>query len=367
MPLSLPRTAWKTTASLPLATFAATLALSLASDDADACGGFFAKSADVPALEVEETLLVFDPVKGEEHFIREVTFKKGAATFGFVVPTPARPEVAKIANAPFQRLRDDFPMSGPQVLGGRGGLSDIGIGSGGTGKGGVEVLSRQRLGSFTAFVLAATDAGAMTKWLADNHFETTPASRDWLAHYVALHFYFVAFRFEPPTTKEKADSAGDAATPARSTSAETMRISFPTPVPYYPYLEPAHAPTDGPRVLSVWLVTPHEMTPVAAVDEGGHHQWKRPWLEGFGKRVSVASLKETVGPSLGALLPAGTKASADDGNEPSLSVQTFEDQKTSRGGWGDVVLVPNAPVALDAAALAARRPFFALLEPEAGR
>jgi hypothetical protein len=367
------------TSSPALAVLASSLALAaslvLATDDAGACGGFFvAPGPDVPSLEVEQTLIIHDPVKQVEHFVREVTFRQASTTFGFVVPTPTRPEVAKVADAPFLRLGKEYPLREVQRSRGLGGIG-LGSGGGGGSPSGVEVLSKQKLGSFTVFVLAATDAAGLKRWLDSNHFQTTPQSEAWLKHYVDLRFHFVASRFDPPAT------AKDAGAPPSAVHAETLRITFPTPVPYYPYLEPEH-PTPSsappgmqnvdttpkrPRVLAVWFIAPREATPVAAFTGGGipvpAPQWKRPWLEGTPTRTPLATVKTAVGKSLEALLPAAVASDAGDDEGSSLSMQVFEDQKTSRKGFGDVVFVPNAPVTLSDAELASRRPFFALLDP----
>ncbi len=50
----------------------------------------------------------------------------------------------------------------------------------------------------------------------------------------------------------------------RATGSETVRISFSTPHPYYPYLEPAGSRSMPRRLLQVWLVTDEPMRPVAA-------------------------------------------------------------------------------------------------------
>lgn len=331
--------------------------------DAAACGGFFAaRGPDLPALEVEQTLIIHDPAKQVEHFVREVSFRKGNTTFGFVVPTPSRPEVAKVDDAPFRRLQKEFPFRPPsRGFGGLGG--GAGTGSGLGAPAGVQVLSQQKLGSFTAFVLAATDAGGLEKWLAQNKFETTPASAAWLAHYVKSRFYFVAFRFDPPTKGADAKAAGDAA----PVTSETMRISFATPLPFYPYLEPDHPSKDASssRVLDVWLVAPSTFTPVAAVQAAdGPLRWKEPWLEGASTTADVASLRATLGRSLASLLPTPRKPP--EGEDPSLSVQVFEDQKTDRHGFGDVVMVPTEPVTLTEAELAKRTFLFDVLDPSRG-
>lgn len=323
--------------------------------DTSACGGFFARrttsttTVTVPSLQVEQVLILHDAEKEEEHFIREIVFRDAKEPFGFVVPTPSQPTVAKVDKSPFAALAARFPPEyEPEVT-----LRDlVALGAaGGTGGGGaaprtVTVISEERIGSFTAFVLAANDGNALKKWLEENQLETTPASEAWLQHYVDLGFYFVAFRYELP--------AANSGT-ARSKS-ETVRISFSTPRPYYPYLEPEHASADAgadnrvtaSRVLAVWLVARERSVPIAMVTDDEGTAWKRPWKEARKHgATTAASLTATLGSSIGGLLPRGS-SDADAGARDKLVVQTFQDQKVTRRGWGDVVLVPEAPQAIDA-------------------
>lgn len=314
---------------------AAALALALAAPkDATACGGFFrrraTKTVTVPSLQVEQVLILHDPVAQEEHFIRELVFRDAHEPFGFVVPTPSQPKVAKVAKSPFNALAARFPPEPPELrpagIGVTGGGGGRGSGLGSLGAPPVQVLSQQRIGSFTVFVLAATDATALKKWLDDNELATTPESEAWLAHYVKIGFYFAAFRYEMP--------AGQGSSEAKS---ETVRISFPTPLPYYPYREPDHPSGAYARVLAVWFASPERFVPVAA----GPNGWNRPWAEPMKHPGTTAeALRSTIGDELATLLPKGAK---------DLVVQTFEDQKRTRRGFTDVVLVPETPHELDAA------------------
>ena len=197
--------------------------------DARACAEVFggravAESERRPSLAYEQTLILFDAAKRREHFVREVVFRASREPFGFVVPTPARPEVAKVKKSPFPTLREEFPFRRPPRNSGR--VAGIVSGDGASGAS-VEVLDVTKVGKFTAFVLSASDANGLATWLAQNGFVTTPETDAWLAHYVKLGFFYVAMRYEP--------SARDRG----RTTAETIRISFDTPLPYYPYLEPA--------------------------------------------------------------------------------------------------------------------------------
>ncbi|MFO0661746.1 MAG: DUF2330 domain-containing protein [Polyangiaceae bacterium] len=364
-------------------------ALTLSQDrEADACGGFFVRGAKPPSLRVERVLIVHDADKEMEHFVRELTFRDATTPFGFVVPTPTKPEVAAVELSPFLGMFDKFPLGQPESSAPRGGGGE-GKGHGEKMGGGVTVHSQQRIGSFTAFVLSATDPSDMKKWLEKNQFDTTPESAAWLQHYVELGFFFTAFRYEP---KGKAEETG-----VPEVRGETVRISFPTPLPYYPYLEPDREDAlkgvvGSHRVLAVWLVSQKRYVPVAAAQEGDRVWWKQPWKEGrtFSRR-SKGSLEDLLGNTLGSLLPAGanendaektqreaikawpfTSANGevltrdDLSAEGRLTVQAFEDQKVSRKGWGDVVLVPEAQETLDDAAKAKRKAFVRVLDPMIG-
>ncbi|HMJ13900.1 MAG TPA: DUF2330 domain-containing protein [Polyangiaceae bacterium] len=321
------------------------LASFIAAGDALACGGFFSRAATEgarrPSLAYEQTLIVFDAESRREHFVREVVFRAAREPFGFVVPTPARPEVASVKASPFQALRTDFPFEAAPKGGLRGlGTSGAGIAPG-MGGGGVQVLETSKVGSFTAFVLAADNDQALAGWLKKNGFASTPQSDAWLAHYVKLKFFYVAMRYELPKS---------GASP--STKAETVRISFDTPLPYYPYLEPAAAanePARAERLLDLWLVSRDVFVPVSAREREGKLEWVRPLASG--ERYAGSNLSHTLGGEA-KLLPAG-----------DLRVLRFMDQKRSRAGFGDIVFVPAAKQSLDPEARARLVSLLPILDP----
>ena len=205
------------------------------------------------------------------------------------------------------------------------GAACSGIGAGGTGatsSSGVTVLEKRQVGSFTAFVLAASDREALSKWLRDNGFTSTRQADAWLAKYVPLGFYYVAMRYRP-----RADGASSDAV-----HAETMRISFDTPVPYYPYQEPASkAPQDDaePRLAELWLVSQRTFVPVAWRERGGKSRWVRPFRAGHSYKAADRGALASALAEARSLLPKGR-----------LQVQRFMDQKLRRPGFGDVVFVP---------------------------
>ncbi len=317
---------------LPFVLLAATTATVLLAGarqrPAEACGAFFARG-EVPAerrpsLSVERVLIVHDPETQVEHFIREIVFRGSRETFGFVVPTPTRPEVFKVTEAPFNRLETEFPFEPPaQAEGAKGTRSATGgAPPGGAPK--VMILDVKKVGSFTAFVLAATDSGALAKWLKDNGLSSTPQNDEWLKGYVERKFFYVAFRYEP--TKEGKDDG--------QPKAETVRITFQTPLAYYPYREPQHPSTSRARNVGLWVASPEQLAPVSLAMEGGQPVWVKPFMEGWTQEKTPADrLKSALGPEEDKLLTAST-----------YTVQPFEDQKVSREGFGDVVFLPKKGV-----------------------
>lgn len=292
----------------------------------------------VPAIQQEQVLLVYDRQKKLEHFVREVSFDAGNTEFGFIVPTPKKPEVAA-ATSPFKALREAYPFEPKRPMHSKGAPGSRGYGAVEGGAPPVSVLSVQRVGKFTAFVLAATDASALEKWLSQNRFQVPPKSRAWLDHYVALGFFYVAFRYDAP--KDEAE---------RGLVSETVRISFSTPYPYYPYMEPLGSRSAGSRLLSLWFVSDAEMRPVAARQRLGMVQHWRPWSSGL-RYEAPPDLGAKLG-KLAQLLPKG-----------KLVVQTYRDLKASRDGWGDVLLVPKQPSPLEKDAVAERRWLLPVLDP----
>lgn len=324
--------------------------------DAAACGLFAGPRGEPerrPSLAYEQALIVYDEAKHRQHFIREIVFRGSDERFGFVVPTPSLPEVAKVAKSPFQELRSKFPFNAAETLGGGLGLSGVGGFGHGKGAGGsVTVLDTKKVGSFTAFVLAADDAAALTKWLNDNDLATTPETEPWLAHYVRSKFTFVAMRYDPPAKKPVGVSTAKS-NPTRM-QAEVVRISFDTPRPYYPYFEPDKPlRADEPRMLEIWLATQAGLSqPLAVRAQKGVTQWLRPFAEG--KRYD-AEARADLASAMGGdarLLPAG-----------QLVLQRFMDQKKRRSGWGDVVFVPEKRAPLDRATDAELDPLAAVLDP----
>jgi hypothetical protein len=208
------------------------------------------------------------------------------------------------------------------------------------------VLEKRRIGKLTAFVLEASNAAGLDAWLKQNGFTTTTESGAWLDRQVKQGFHFVALRYDAPAKNTRGGM-----------TSETLRISFQTPEPYYPYLEPDHPDDEASRMLLLWYVGRQPRTPVSAVSlappDADATTWKRPWLEGHRYHQSGKTLAAALG-GLASLVPAGA----------TPYVQTFRDTKSSRRGWGDTLLLAHGRrPEVDANFLAAHRSFFSILDP----
>ncbi|WP_045115536.1 DUF2330 domain-containing protein [Plesiocystis pacifica] len=396
-PLSRPRWPALVGASLIVLGALALPAGPLEPGQARACGTFRGRGVDperTPTPSREKVLLIHDAEAGREHFVREIAFRHGSEPFGFVVPTPSRPEVVGMEGTPFGLLRRTFPFAPtPRAQQGA-----FGYGAGP--QSGVDVLDVEKVGSFTAFVLAASDSGALGDWLEDNDFASTPETRAWLEHYVRMGFYYVALRYEPPPLPAQPDGGGEAEKKSKPAAgggkggkkgsktssladrqrqqaergklaSEVLRISFDTPVPYYPYFEPtlpavaqvanAAQQRDASvraRLLELWVVGQRPVVPVATARVDGETRWVRPLAEGQRANDGRARFEQSLGRAqvdvakLVDLLPAG-----------ELVVQTFQDQKSGREGYGDILFAPAELSPLDEDARAALEPLLGVLDP----
>lgn len=178
----------------------------------------------------EETVLVWDAAHRTEHFVRTPTFEGDPASFGFFMPSPTTPVIDKADPAIAQRLA---ALLAPPGLGGietRGG----GAGAAPAAAAPVEVTQRVKIDDFEIASLKATDADALGMWLGKNGFLDKPSLREWAKHYVERGWIISAMRYAGAKDKKPEKMA-----------APTLRFTFPTDHPFYPYLEPAEDPADA--------------------------------------------------------------------------------------------------------------------------
>jgi Uncharacterized protein conserved in bacteria (DUF2330) len=232
------------------------LVVLLCSREAEACAPA-PHAGEFVAVSEESALIIWEPATKTQHFIRRASFRGEAKDFGFLVPTPSVPKLAAVDESVFGHLQRKtsrqivyetrkridwtplllFPLlmrskSAPDVTAARAP---------------VEVLSTQKVGGYEAAILDATDAEVLNQWLADHGYDTSPDLTEWLEAYIAQRWIISAFKID------KAQSF-DART-------ETVRMSFTTERPYFPYREPAsqRTGTSDSRRLSIWFVGPERV------------------------------------------------------------------------------------------------------------
>lgn len=180
----------------------------------------------------ESAIIVWEAATKTQHFIRRASFKSEAADFGFLVPTPARPELAEGDDRAFSYLEkltappirwvysSPVPMSSkvrapafkaappPPVV----------------------VLETKRVAGFDAAVLEARDAAALNQWLKKHGYQSSPDLVNWLDFYVKAKWKITAFKIAK-------DDKGN-----RLVATSAVRMSFKTERPFFPYREPAEPP-----------------------------------------------------------------------------------------------------------------------------
>lgn len=204
------------------------------------------------AIDHEGALIVWDRAHHVEHFVRTALFESSGHSFGFLVPTPARPTLADADPQVFQALLDITlpPVQEkvewvPQPVGiTRGWLLDLGIlpyRVGGSRRDVVTIVEEKTVAGLDATVLLASDTSALANWLTVRGFDLRPALKQWLRVYVAKGWHVVALRYDKPDSRKEIAS-------------RALRITFPTEQPIYPYLEPGDTPERQGRVLDLFVV-----------------------------------------------------------------------------------------------------------------
>lgn len=273
----------------------------------------------VVGIEDETALIVWDEGSRTEHFIRSASFATEASDFGFLVPTPAEPELAEVdadlfahlvqAIQPGVEYRSRFAGVFPAPLICLPYLLVAGIESGSAPQAPVRILKEQQVAGYDAVVLEADDAGALATWLAEHGYDDRPALREWLEPYVAARAKLTAFKVARP--------AEGAVAPRIATSA--VRMTFAAEAPFFPYREPADPLRPAsPRRLLAFVVAPGPV-------EGrvGDAPWSAKLL--WSDRVSDAWTGW-----LGSALPPGSTALR------GAWLTAFEDAASTRSGEGDL-------------------------------
>jgi hypothetical protein len=188
----------------------AAAALTSASPRADACGGTFCNSGNrQQAIDQtgENILFVMEPGKVEAHI--QIQYQGAAASFSWVLPVQALPEIEVGSQALFDRLlAGTVPTYGYTTqydscgnFGSTGSGGSVGFASGGGGgsfqnaaDAGVSVVLQKTVGAFEVTVLQGGTTQEVLAWLSANGYQAPTATPQLLDGYVANHYLFVAVK-----------------------------------------------------------------------------------------------------------------------------------------------------------------------------
>ena len=189
--------------------------------------------------------------------------------FGFLVPTPSKPELAEAPDGLFATLAWH---TRPRVVEKWRTALDVNVScmlflarskrgaDRGLAVSGVRVEHRQRVAGYDAVVLSADDADALAAWLKKHGYAQRPSLAQWLSPYVQAKWKITAFKI---AAGKRSD---DIATSA-------VRMSFKAEKPFYPYREPADMrekhDSAAKRRLRVFFVAAERYAGSLAGVEGG--------------------------------------------------------------------------------------------------
>ncbi len=204
------------------------------------------------AIAREAAVIVWDEATKTEHFVRRAEFKSEAKDFGFLVPSPTRPELEETGDEVFAELErivspevrhehkwrsiDATPLALLSLE--RSAPKRAAVG----GAAPVSLLEEKRIAGYDAAVLAASDAGALAEWLASHGYARRAALVEWLEPYVAQSWILTAFKIADPQPESGSWSA-------RAIGTRAVRMTFRSERPFFPYREPR----DQRESLPPWL------------------------------------------------------------------------------------------------------------------
>jgi hypothetical protein len=209
----------------------------------------------------ENALIIYASATKTEHFIRTANFQSTSSNFGFMVPTPSKPELAVASGDLFTSLADitkprievkyriaafDPQRYLPGYVGSAAPEREQKVGS-------VQVVEQKRMGDYDAVVLKATEPLKLREWLTTNGYEARPSLDEWFAEYTKNDWYLTAFKIASESPVAAGKKIG--------LCSSAVRISFQTDRPFYPYREPADMRTvTSPRTLRLFVLSDMRMS-----------------------------------------------------------------------------------------------------------
>jgi hypothetical protein len=223
----------------------------------------------------EQAVIIWDESRKIEHFIREADIHTNSSDIGFLVPTPNTPEIVEV-NASIFALASEVAhpqlvreivyrtplvifwplLRGPLVLAAPfyatlGGLSNM------SEEDRYRIVTQEDVAGYHAVTLDVASPEALTNWMKQNGYVTTPELTAWLKPYIDARWKVTAFKL----------LKGESTSPTvRNAPIQTraIRMSFAAERPFFPYSEPgdkaqAQAASPYGRTLCVAVLSSSRM------------------------------------------------------------------------------------------------------------
>lgn len=168
----------------------------------------------------QTNIIIWDAAHHTEHFIRNANFRSGADDFGFIAPTPSKPQLNEASNQAFYTLASLAPLP-PMVKS----FAAGGVGGGRDRSNEVKVIQEADVAGFHATTLFSHSAQAINDWMNNHGYVSTPEVEAWADRYTKRGWFLTAFKVVDKT--KLAASTG------------TVRMSFRTDKPYNPFYVPS--------------------------------------------------------------------------------------------------------------------------------
>ncbi len=280
------------------ALFGLTLILPLSAPPTPACCP--APPAGKPVVNADQTvLIVWDADTKTQHFVRKASFKSEAHDFGFLVPSPTVPDLDESGSAAFpylQKLTEPEVKTVRRPSGGGGCACGAMPGSFSmvAGKADVQVLAEKEVAGLKASVLETKSADALVRWLKENGYAFSPEVAAWAKPYVEAGWMITAFKVIKPKDADE----------QQRVAATSLRMSFKTDRPLFPYREPdpkesAKALGAQHRLLRIYFVAEARYRGEMTKDDPwtGKVAWAGKLGEGDRKKaLELLKLPENAGP-----------------------------------------------------------------------
>jgi hypothetical protein len=288
--------------------FATTLGASVFAGSLWACSGVGPPGQPV-VFGDQTNIVIWDEATQTEHFIRNANFRSGANDFGFIAPTPGKPELHEASNKAFYTLAN----LAPRVLYSRAMAGGGGFGGGGARDEEVKVIQEADVAGYHATTLFSTSAHAINNWMNDHGYVSTPEVEKWADRYTARGWYLTAFKVIDKTKL--------------TASTGTVRMSFHTQAPYNPFYVPSsNILLSMKGTLRVYFVSTGDY--VANIGPGGE-TWETPsWTAPIPEASSALLAKQVK-------IPA--EAIPD-----NVQVETFVDNDFPRAAADDIYFEKKA-------------------------